>query len=192
MQPLGKAIPSNPHGMTPPSPPLRHCLWAMHAHKFAQSAMSEANGELTHVAATNLISYLLPKQRLPPEQKRLPPSQACPSFTLLHAVGSSSRQQQSSRFRASPLAIWPFGQTFVCHRQRGVHFVYILPKNAESSLCSLLASLLGRMINSPSSRQAPHSLSLSLRLSSRQALSLVNKEYTQMILGSSALAWLGN
>lgn len=172
-----------------PSPPLWHCLWAMHAHKFAQSAMSEANGELTHVAATSLISYLLPKQRLPPEQKRPrharhPPPQSCSSYMQLAAAAGSS-----NRLGLGP-AHWPFGQTFVCHRQRGVHFVYILPKNAASSLCSLLASLLGRMINSPSSRQAPHSLSL--RLSSRQALSLVNKEYTQMILGSSALAWLGN
>lgn len=111
MQPLGKAIPSNAHGM-PSSLPLslRYCLWAMHAHKFAQSAMSEANGELTHVAATNLISYLLPKQRLPPEQKRPRHARLSPppsSLPLLHAVGSSSRQQQSSRFRASPLAIWP-------------------------------------------------------------------------------------
>lgn len=61
MQPLGKAILSNPYPQ--PNPLLRHCLRAIHGHKFAQSAMSKANGELTHVAATNLISYLLPKQQ---------------------------------------------------------------------------------------------------------------------------------
>lgn len=29
-------------------------------------------------------------------------------------------------------AHWPFGQTFVCHRQRGVHFVYICQKREEA------------------------------------------------------------
>lgn len=177
-------------------PALRHCLWAMHAHKFAQSAMSEANGELTHVAATNLISYLLPKQRQPPGEKRPRHARHPPSSLRATAPPTCSYMQLaaaaaagSNRLGLGP-AHWPFGQTFVCHRQRGVHFVYILPKNAASSLCSvcLLASLLGRMINSPSSRQAPYSLILSpsssssLRVASGQLHFLVNKEYTKMIL----------
>lgn len=68
MQPLGKAILSNPYPQ--PNPLLRQCLRAIHGHKFAQSAMSKANGELTHVAATNLISYLLPKQQQQQQRER--------------------------------------------------------------------------------------------------------------------------